>query len=106
MAFKVDSLPCSYLGIPIDQTLRTNGVWKPINERLDHKMDSWKSKWLSWAGRIVMIKATLSAIPIYLMSCISLSMSGYIDIVKKLRDFFWQGRDPSRKFKLISWESI
>lgn len=94
------------MGIPIDKTLRSSKIWKPINERLDRKMDSWKSKWLSWAGKLVMIKATLSAVPICLMSCLSISTDGYMDMVKRLRKYFWQGTDTNKKFELISWDKI
>jgi hypothetical protein len=54
-------------------------------------MESWRSKRISWAGRIIMLKENLSTIPIYLMSYSALSSGGYFKMVSKLRILFWQG---------------
>lgn len=65
-------IPYPYSGILVEKSLRSTLAWKSIGEKLDNKMEPWKSKWLSQARRIVMLKETLLAIPIYLMSFISL----------------------------------
>lgn len=53
-----------------------------------------------------MLKATLSAIPIYLMSCISMPSGVYMALMKKLRKLFWQGTDTKKKFALIAWDKV
>lgn len=50
LGFNEGRLPCTYLGIPVDKSLRSSSAWKPIEEKIDRRMESWKSKWLSWAG--------------------------------------------------------
>lgn len=36
------------------------------------KMESWKGKWMSLVGEILMVKGVFSEIPVYLMSCLKL----------------------------------
>lgn len=66
------SLPCIYLGLPLDKGTRRAKLWDSILAKLDSKLQSWKGKWLSLVGRIVLIHSVLSAIPQYYMSCLEI----------------------------------
>lgn len=49
-----------------------------------------------------MLKRVLSAIPIYHMSCLSLSIGANSNLVKKMRPFFRKGMAEKRKMALIA----
>ncbi|XP_059065974.1 uncharacterized protein LOC131857424 [Cryptomeria japonica] len=65
LEFLVGKLPCKYLGFNLDKGKDKKDLWKNITEKVKRKLDSWKNKWLSSAGRLTLIKSCLSAIPIY-----------------------------------------
>ncbi|RVW23854.1 hypothetical protein CK203_094433 [Vitis vinifera] len=65
---KVGRFPTSYLGLPLRAPHRSIGVWDVTEERFKSKLAAWKKQYLSKAGRLVLIKSTLSSLPIYFMS--------------------------------------
>lgn len=85
---KKGTLPCIYLRIPIDRGLRNSNLWDPLKIKMDQNVDSWKGKWLSWAGRLIMLQVVISILPIYLMSFLALFAGMNSFIIQKMRNFF------------------
>ena len=60
--FAVGSLPVRYLGLP----LMTQGMRKqdylPLLEKIRNKIGTWTSRYLSYGGRLQLIKAVLMSI--------------------------------------------
>jgi hypothetical protein len=52
---KKGSYPFRYLGIPMHYRKLNNSDWKIIEERIEKKLSSWKGKYLSVGGRLVLI---------------------------------------------------
>jgi hypothetical protein len=48
-------LPRKYLGIPLFQGKNKSKLWKGLAQKKFRNMDGWKGKWLSSAGRIIML---------------------------------------------------
>lgn len=71
----IGSLPSSYLGFPLGASSRSQANWEPVIERFRKRLAGWKARYLSKGGREVLVKSTLSSIPIYLMSLLSFPMS-------------------------------
>lgn len=61
----------TYLGIPFTLSRRWTHIFQPLLQRINLKMDTWKSQ-LSKVGRLIMIKSFLQVIPLHLMSCLKL----------------------------------
>ncbi|KEH17822.1 transmembrane protein, putative [Medicago truncatula] len=78
-----------------------------IKDRVWQKINSWSSKCLPKAGREVMIKYVLQAIPSYVMS-IFLLLSSLIDAIEKMLNSFWWGNGGSnnRGIHWLSWEKL
>lgn len=62
------AFPINYLGTSIGDNTRNKKYWVPIVQKVQTKFKAWKSSTLSKAGRLVLIKAVLNAIPTYRMS--------------------------------------
>lgn len=73
---------------------------------MDQNINSWKGKWLSWARRLVMFQAIISALPIYLLSFLSLTAGANSFIIKTMRNLFWQNTKEKQKIALIVWDKI
>ena len=56
-----------YLGFPILHKGANRRQYNDIVERVMNKLSRWKVKFLSFAGRFVLIKSAMAAIPNYVM---------------------------------------
>lgn len=100
---KQDVISLSYLGAPIATTAQ---AFDFLIEVVSSRLNSWKSKLLSQAGRIILIKSVLQAILIYFMATTMIPAN----VIKKLnaliRKFFWGKVDKQRYMALLAWEKI
>ncbi|XP_024630838.1 uncharacterized protein [Medicago truncatula] len=77
-----------------------------IKDRVWQKISSWSSKCLSKAGREVMIKYVLQAIPSYVMSIFRLSNT-LLDEIEMMNSFWWgHGGSSNRGLNWLSWEKL
>ena len=106
LGFKKGKFPFKYLGIYLDKNNYSNPSWEHNLKKIDNQTESWKGRWLTKAGRMTKIKAVLSAIPIYQLSCSQLPKNINSKLERKLRDFFWNGLEEKKKATLISWCQI
>ena len=75
-----------------------------INERIWKKLQGWKEKLLSQAGREVLIKSVIQAIPTYSMSCFKLLKGLIKDIEIMIQKFWWGYNGEARKVHWVKWE--
>ena len=78
-----------YLGLPalVGRAKKQSFVY--IRERVRRKLQGWKEKLLSQAGREVLIKAIIQAIPTYTMSCFKLPKGLIKELETLIRKFWW-----------------
>ncbi|GJU26052.1 putative RNA-directed DNA polymerase, eukaryota, reverse transcriptase zinc-binding domain protein [Tanacetum coccineum] len=63
-----DSIPFTYLGLPVGRKMHfCDGLGEVIN-RLRDRLTAWKARSLSIRGRLTLIKSVLGSIPIYFLS--------------------------------------
>lgn len=58
----------SYLGVPFEFHRSKIKTFRFLKAKLQHRLQSWKAKLLTPAGRDVLVKSTLVAIPTYTFS--------------------------------------
>ena len=69
-----------YLGLPAVVGRRKNASLNYIKDRVWSKLQGWKEKLLSQAGKEVLLKAVVQAIPTFAMSCFRLPIGLCQDI--------------------------
>ena len=69
---KIDPFPIHYLGIPLGLRRLSKAALQPLVDKVANRLPFWKAGLLNRAGRIVLIKSTLSAIPTLLLLLASL----------------------------------
>ena len=89
LGFQRDMLPSKYLGVPlIDKPLSTT-IWEPFINKLQDKIRKSKNRSLNLAGRLVLIKAILQTIPIFMFPSLS-APKGVMQQFRNIqRDFLW-----------------
>lgn len=103
---KVGHLPMNYLGLPIGGNTSRLACWDPLLDRMNRKLSSWKSKLLSIGGRLTLIKASLSNLPIYFMSLYPIPQGVIDKIISIQRRFLWNGQVDHKAQAMVRWELV
>ena len=77
-----------------------------IVERLISKLSGWKAKFLSFAGRTVLIKSIMAAIPNHVMQGVALRSHLCEKLDKINRDFLWGSSTEKKKLHLVGWSKV
>lgn len=96
-----------YLGLPSMIGRDRNATFAYIKDRVWQRINSWSGKCLSKAGREVMIKSVLQAIPSYVMSIFQLPTTLLDSIEKMMSSFWWgNGKTTQRGIHWMNWEKL
>lgn len=69
-------------------------------------MKHWSFKWLSRAGRLVLIKPMVLAIPVYWASLTWVPKCILLKINKICSRFFWTGQKKDHVTPWVAWDKI
>jgi hypothetical protein len=78
----------SYLGLPIVVGKSKRQAFNDILERVSKRLSNWKVKFLSKAGKEVLLKAVVQAIPTYSMGVFQLPISLCKELNKMMQNFW------------------
>ena len=81
-------------------------VWILLKIEFGASCKDGKEKLLSEAGKEVLLKAVVQAIPMFAMSCFKLPVGLCQDIEMFIRNFWWEQMRERRKIHWIKWESM
>jgi hypothetical protein len=88
---EVTAFPCKYLGIPLSPKRLRHADEQPLVDSVAARIPTWKSGLLTNAGRLLLTKVVLSAIPVHLSIACYLSEWAIKQIDKRRRAFIWAG---------------
>jgi hypothetical protein len=89
-----------YQGLLIDGDPRRMSFWEPVLTSLQNRLSGWKSRLLSFGGRLILLKS------VYALFFFKAPSSTIYTIESLLIIFFWGGGEDRRKVSWISWKSI
>ncbi|GKB29371.1 reverse transcriptase [Tanacetum coccineum] len=95
-----------YLGMPSIHCRNKSELFSFILERVLNKMQGWKQKLLSDAGREILIKSVIQAIPSYDMQCFLLPTGFLNKILTYVKRFFWGGDAHGSHIHWVGWDRI
>ena len=99
-------MPSKYLGTPLGVGVLKKSSWQELLDQMKHRLSSWVLRPLYLPSWLVLVKAVLQAMPIYLFLILSAPKSVLHEIKSLQRNFLWGGREAKVKFSLVSWEGI
>lgn len=94
-----------YLGVPLIHGCNTR-LFQPLVDKVNRRLAGWKLKSLSRAARLLLIKSTLQAIPIYSMQTNKVPANTIKEIEGLCRNFFWGSTQEHRCVHTIAWSKI
>lgn len=74
-----------YLGLPIGERMWRVDAWKSVIEKFRKKLGDWKTKAMSFGGRMTLIKSMLGSLPLYYFSLFRVPM----EVLKTLEGIIW-----------------
>ncbi|XP_059310845.1 uncharacterized protein LOC132062256 [Lycium ferocissimum] len=95
-----------YLGLPAVVGRSKNEILGFIKDRVGTKIKGWKERFLSPAGKEVLLKSVLSAIPTYALTCFRMPDRLCEQITSLFNRFGWGKDEEVRKMHLEKWERL
>ena len=95
-----------YLGLPIYMGRSKSKTFAYIKDRVWKRIQGWKEKLLSKAGKKILIKAVAQAIPTYAMSCFDLTKTLCDDISSIICRFWWSQQENDKKMHWLSRDTL
>lgn len=96
----------TYLGFPLINTRITSNTFNFLVEKIRFKLNCWENKFLSPAGKAILIKTTISSIPIHIMQFLKLLDKTLKLIDKTSRGFLWGSKTNCMKNHLVNWTQV
>jgi len=96
----------SYLGLPALVGQSRISTFNYIKSRIWNQLTGWKENFLSHAGKEILIKAVLQAIPTYTMSVFRLPTTLCREINMLMSKFWWGHMDNYDRKAWMSWKGL
>lgn len=96
-----------YLGLPSFMNRNKRAIFDFIEQKIRQRTSGWNKKYLTNAGKEVLIKSVAQSMPVFAMSIYLLPMSTCMDIERCLNRFWWGSkRRNERKIHWMSWDRL
>ena len=103
---KVESLPFTYLGLPLGTTKPSVHDLIPVISKIDKRL-SGVARFMNHSGRLTYVNSVVASMPIFAMCSLKVHNTILDHVDKSSRNFLWYGNDINKKGKcLASWEMI
>ncbi|XP_058732569.1 uncharacterized protein LOC131604096 [Vicia villosa] len=96
---------CFFLGIPIGIHPRRISSWNIILGKIKSRLLDWKARFLSFGGRLNLIKSVLSSLAIFMLSFYKAPKKILKEITKVQSNFLWGGGGDRKKIHWVSWRN-
>jgi hypothetical protein len=96
----------TYLGLPALIGKSKSAAFQNIKDRVWKRLQDWKLKFLSQAGKEVLLKAVIQAIPTYSMSVFLLPKALCTEINSLMQKFWWGHKKKENGIPWMSWSRM
>lgn len=100
------SLPVRYLGLPLFSGMLKRDMCLPLLDKMRAKLDLWKGRLLSMAGRLELIISTLAAYNIFWSSSLPIPCSVTEEADRICKQFLWGDQEDKKRMHTVSWDMV
>lgn len=104
--FEVGSLPVRYLGLPLLTKCMTASDYLPLLEKIRSCITSWTGRFLSFAGRLQLIKSVLSSLTNFWLAAFRLPNSCIKELERLFAAFLWSGPELNTRKAKLAWHVV
>jgi len=101
-----DTMNERYLGLPVFVGNNKCRVFAYLKERIWTRIQGWKEKLLSRAGKEILIKAVAQAIPTFAMGCFDITKEICTQISTMICRYWWSNQDKEKKMHWVRWDKL
>eukprot|EP00253_Pinus_taeda_P027166 PITA_27166 len=95
-----------YLGFNLKPTCQRIADWVWLATKLEKRLSGWSFRYLSRAGRLVLIKSVLEATPVFWMALAWIPRNILGRLQQICNRYLWNGSQDKRLFAWIGWKKI
>ncbi|GJT29450.1 RNA-directed DNA polymerase, eukaryota, reverse transcriptase zinc-binding domain protein [Tanacetum coccineum] len=106
LPFQLGKLPVKYLGVPLmDKKIGVKDC-KNLVDKVRQKLNDWKNKSLSYAGRGQLIASVLSSMQVYWGSVFQIPKTVVKEIESLFKGFLWCNGELTRGKARVAWKDV
>ena len=102
----IGCLPIRYLGVPLTSKKLSVQDCKPLIENIVGRIRCWTTRFLSYAGRLQLVKSVLFGMQTYWAQISLLPKKRIREIEACCRIFLWTGQSNPSKRALVAWSQV
>ncbi|XP_020673022.1 uncharacterized protein LOC110092705 [Dendrobium catenatum] len=95
-----------YVGIKLALRQLRKEDFQVLLDKSSKRINAWGNKFVSLAGRLVLIKSVTLSLSFFVMSHSMIPMKMLMEFEKICRDFIWNKFDGKRGIHYVAWEQI
>ncbi|XP_056843011.1 uncharacterized protein LOC130495615 [Raphanus sativus] len=104
--FEAGQLPVRYLGLPLLTRKMTVSDYLPLMEKIKTRMCNWNGRFLSYAGRLQLLKSVIMSLANFWFSAFRLPRQCINGIEKLCAAFLWSGPELNTRKSKVSWKEV
>lgn len=104
--FAVGSLPVRYLGLPLMTKVMRKQDYLPLMEKIRNRIGTWTTRFLSYAGRLQLIKVVLRSIASFWASVFRLPSQCMKEVEQMCASFLWSGPNLKATGAKVAWSEV
>ncbi|GJU72240.1 hypothetical protein Tco_1263645 [Tanacetum coccineum] len=106
LPFEEGRLPVKYLGVPLVSSRMIYKDFKELNEKVQNRVNDWKNKSLSIAGRLQLVQSVIGSLHVFWASVFILPNRILLDIEQIMRGFLWCQGSMRRGKAKVAWDVV
>lgn len=106
LGYRKGELPTKYVGTMLDSLSLKIVNWRSTIEKIKNRLENWSFRALNFVARVVLLRSTLQAIPIYPLLVMAAPKGVCTKMIEIYRKFLWGGPKQQKKWDLCSWNSL
>ncbi|GKD81564.1 hypothetical protein Tco_1348403, partial [Tanacetum coccineum] len=104
--FEEGRLSVKYLGVLLVSSRLVFKDCKELIERVESRLNEWKNKALSFAGRLQLVQSVIGSLHVFWASVFILPMRILLDIEQLMHGFLWGHGDTGRVKAKVAWDVV
>uniref|UniRef100_A0A803NGT2 Reverse transcriptase domain-containing protein n=1 Tax=Cannabis sativa TaxID=3483 RepID=A0A803NGT2_CANSA len=106
MGIKEANESSSYLGLPCLVGRNKNAILGFLKNKVQKRINQWESRFLSKAGKEILLKTVAQAFPSYAMSVFLLPLETCHGLESLMSKFWWQSSKNKQGVSWVSWKKM